>query len=126
MKNSTPARSRYEAANKGAAVAPGGRRLVRRLLRIEASHSGRLQIDFDRVQGESGLELSAMLAGRNQGDLGAEQAAYRVLNSATEKITRLDSRIGRSLERAIVVHYELQRRDLGGVGETNPNLGSGV
>jgi hypothetical protein len=44
-----------------------------------------------------------------------------------EQATRIDSRIGRSLEQAILVYFQLQQRALPTEsGETNPILESGV
>ena len=81
----------------------------------------------DTVEGNEFDELSAIRQGRNQEDLGTERAAISALSSAMERVTRLDSRIGRSLERAIVVYYSLQQRDLmADSGETNPILGPGA
>ncbi len=76
---------------------------------------------------ESGLELLATMDRKSIDELGKERAAFKALDSALEKVTRIDARIGRSLERAIIVFYELQKRDLESHhGETNPILGSGV
>lgn len=71
----------------------------------------------------TGRELAALLSSRNFDDVDRERAAHRALNSAMEQATRIDARIGRSLEQAIIVYYELQRRELpNGIGETNPIL----
>ena len=76
---------------------------------------------------ESNLDFIATIDHRSVDDVGRERAAYRALNSALEKVTRIDARIGRSLERAIIVFYELRKRaSASDDGETNPILDSDV
>lgn len=75
----------------------------------------------------SDIDVLAAMVGRNADDLGAELAALRALNSAFERVTRIDTRIGRSLERALIVYYELRKRTPDSeFGETNPILTQGA